>query len=83
MIYDSDMHSVDFESRSAETDTNVKSAPVTIDDGAWICGRCIILKGVHIGKRSVIAAGSVVTKSIPNDELWGGNPCKFIRRINH
>ena len=41
----------------------------------------IILKGVHIGARSIVATGSVVTKSIPADEIWGGNPAKFIRKI--
>nr|WP_304430456.1 acyltransferase [uncultured Acetatifactor sp.] len=83
IIYDTDMHSVDYENRIAVPDQNIKISPVVIDDGAWIGGHCIILKGVYIGKRSVIAAGSVVTHDIPDDELWGGNPCKFIRKINH
>ena len=82
IIYDSDMHSVEYEDRIHVPDVKIKKAPVIIDDGAWICGHCIILKGVHIGKRSVVAAGSVVTSDIPDDELWGGNPCRFIRKIN-
>lgn len=82
VIYDNDMHSVGFLNRMERPDLHIKTAPVVIDDGAWICGHCIILKGVHIGKRSVVAAGSVVTHDVPDDELWGGNPCRFIRKIN-
>lgn len=82
VIYDTDMHSVDYEKRMGNLSQYVRSEPVVIEDGAWICGHCIILKGVHIGRRSVVAAGSVVTHDIPDNELWGGNPCKFIRKIN-
>lgn len=82
VIYDSDMHPVDYRKRKDNLNEYVKSAPVVIEDGAWICGHCVILKGVHIGKRSVVAAGSVVTCDIPEDELWGGSPAKFIKKIN-
>lgn len=81
VIYDTDMHSVDYKDRVECPDTHIKTAPVTIKDGAWICGHCIILKGVTIGEKSVVAAGSVVSKDIPDGELWGGNPCRFIRKI--
>lgn len=80
VIYDTDMHAVDYENRIRRIKT--KSAAVNILDGAWICGHCIILKGVTIGERSVVAAGSVVTQNIPKDELWGGNPARFIKKIN-
>lgn len=82
VIYDTDMHPVEYGKRKDNFNEYAKKAPVVIDDGAWICGHCIILKGVHIGKRSVVAAGSVVTCDIPDDELWGGNPAKFIKKIN-
>ena len=49
-------------------------APVVIDDDVWIGSRCQILKGVHIGARSIIAAGSVVTKDIPADCVAAGVP---------
>ena len=46
----------------------------------WIGARSIILKGVTIGKGAVIAAGSVVTRDVPENEIWGGVPAKLIRR---
>lgn len=54
---------------------------VVIGDGTWICGDVTILPGVHIGKRAVIGAGSVVTNDIPDDVLAYGNPCKVIKKI--
>lgn len=44
----------------------------------WVGARAIILKGVTIGKGAVVAAGSVVTRDIPENEIWGG-PARFIR----
>lgn len=58
------------------------SAPVTIEDDVFIGMNCVILKGVTIGARSIIAAGSVVTKSIPADCVAGGNPAKVIKRLS-
>ena len=59
-----------------------KAKPVIIKDGAFIGTDCIILKGVTIGEKSVIGAGSVVTKSVPDGEIWAGNPAKFIRKVD-
>lgn len=61
---------------------SIPTAPIQIDDDVWIGARCQILKGVHIGARSIIAAGSVVTKDVPSDVIAGGNPCKVIRSLN-
>ena len=47
----------------------------------FIGTNAIILKGVSIGERSIVASGSIVTKSIPVDQVWGGNPAKFIRNL--
>lgn len=60
----------------------IPASPIFIDDDVWIGASCIILKGVHIGARSIIAAGSVVTKDIPSDVVAGGNPCKVIKNLN-
>ena len=54
---------------------------VTIEDGVWIGGGAILLPGVTIGKNSVIGAGSVVTRSIPENCVAVGNPCRVIHRF--
>ena len=53
--------------------------PITIGSDVWVGGGVIICPGVTIGDRSVIGAGSVVTKDVPADSLAGGNPCKVIK----
>lgn len=84
LITDSDSHSIDYYNRCiVPHDSNIKKAPVIIKEGAFVGANSIILKGVHIGKRSVIGAGSVVTKDVPEDEIWGGNPAVFIKRIEN
>lgn len=54
---------------------------VTIGDNVWIGGNTIICPGVHIGSNTVIGAGSVVTKDIPDWVIAAGNPCRVIRKI--
>jgi acetyltransferase-like isoleucine patch superfamily enzyme len=54
-------------------------APINIEDDAWLGAHVVVLPGVTIGKGAIIAAGSVVTKSIPEYEVWGGVPAKFIK----
>ena len=81
-IYDTDFHSLHFEKRM-KRDTDIPiSKPVIIEDHCFIGAHSIILKGVTIGEKSIIGAGSVVTKSIPSGEIWGGNPAKFIKKID-
>ncbi|KKI93316.1 hypothetical protein WQ54_05345 [Bacillus sp. SA1-12] len=80
-IYDNDFHSVRFSERMKKPDTDIASAQVKIEEGAFIGAHSIILKGVTIGKFSVVGAGSVVTKSIPSGQIWGGNPARFIREV--
>lgn len=83
IIIDSDIHSISYLDRREPLidTTNSKSAQVTIEDDVFIGTRCIVLKGVHIGARSIIAAGSVVSRSIPSDCIAGGNPCNVIKKI--
>ena len=52
------------------------SAPIKIEDDVWLGVNVVVLKGVHIGKGAIVAAGSVVTKSIAPYEIWGGIPAK-------
>ncbi|MDQ3279966.1 MAG: sugar O-acetyltransferase [Acidobacteriota bacterium] len=55
--------------------------PVDIGSDVWVGGGAIILPGVRIGSRSVIGAGSVVTRDIPDGVFAAGNPCRVIREI--
>ena len=58
------------------------SGKVVIEDNVFIGARSIILKGVRIGKNSVIGAGSIVANDIPSNSLAAGNPCKVILTID-
>ena len=79
-IYDTDFHWLDYERRISEV--GGVTLPVTIKDGAFVGAHTIILKGVTVGTKSIIGAGSVITKSIPDGEIWAGNPAHFIRKID-
>ncbi|MCI5784433.1 MAG: sugar O-acetyltransferase [Bacteroidales bacterium] len=59
------------------------SRPVRIEDNVWIGGGAILLPGVVIGRNSVIGAGSVVTRSIPENCVAVGNPCRVIKHITN
>lgn len=90
LIFDTDVHQLNYLARRGDITANlddpqtcVQSAPVTIEDDVWVGANCIILKGVTIGARSVIGAGSIVTKSIPADSIAAGNPCRVIRKIDY
>jgi acetyltransferase-like isoleucine patch superfamily enzyme len=79
-IYDNNFHSIYHIERRIKR-CGTKSAPVEIGDRVFIGAHAIVLKGVTIGADSVIAAGSVVVKDVPEKEIWGGNPAKFICKI--
>ena len=55
--------------------------PIHIGKKVWIGSGAIVLPGISIGDNSVIAAGSVVTKNVPENVVYGGNPAKFIKKI--
>lgn len=75
-IFDTNFHSTNPAERCAvpEIRTNIRTAPVTIGNRAFIGLDAIICKGVTIGAEAIVAAGSVVTTDIPAGEVWGGNP---------
>ena len=81
-IWDTDFHSIEFKDRCVGNDNNVIRKPIFIEDNVFIGANSIVLKGVNIGFGSFIGAGSVVSKSIPNNEMWAGNPIRFIKSIN-
>lgn len=81
-IYDTDFHSLDPKSRQNVSDDKAqkRNKPVSIGDNVFIGAHSTILKGVSIGDNSIIGACSVVTRSIPENEIWAGNPAKFIKK---
>jgi acetyltransferase-like isoleucine patch superfamily enzyme len=85
LILDDDGHPVDWRARHGhwpEKPEDRLGAAIVIEDNVWIGSRAIILKGVHIGSGSVVAAGAVVTHSVPPVTLVGGVPAKIIRKID-
>lgn len=82
---DSDCHSIyHIDRHDLSTDqTNKIDKEIIIEDDVLIGMNCQILKGVHIGARSIIGAGSVVTKDVPADCIAAGNPAVVIRRIKN
>jgi acetyltransferase-like isoleucine patch superfamily enzyme len=74
-LMDSDSHGV--EGRL------VKEQPVRIGNGTWVGARAIILPGVSIGRRCLIAAGTVVSKDVPDDTLVAGNPARALRTLEY
>ena len=68
---------------AAERRKWIESAkPITIGSDVWVGGGAVICPGVSIGDRSVIGAGSVVTRDIPSDVIAAGNPARIIRALD-
>ena len=91
-ILDTDSHELDFLERAESykemlkkghplTPGNVKTAPVKIEDYAWISYNVCILKGVTIGKGAIVGAGSVVVHDVPDYTVVVGNPAKVIKNL--
>ncbi|MDF9796817.1 maltose O-acetyltransferase [Catalinimonas alkaloidigena] len=73
-------HPTNYKERSSGVEF---AKPISIGEDVWVGGSAIICPGVSIGDRTIIGAGSVVTKDIPSDVFAAGNPCKVIRELNH
>lgn len=84
VIYDTNFHSLDPKKRQDKhlDRKNTKYGKVTIKNNVFIGAHTTILKGVTIDENSIIGACSVVSKDIPKNEVWAGNPAQFIRKIN-
>lgn len=82
VIYDTDFHSLDAKLRNSpgQDRENARWAPVSIGNNVFIGAHTTILKGVTIGDNSIIGACSVVSKEIPANEIWAGNPAVFIKK---
>jgi acetyltransferase-like isoleucine patch superfamily enzyme len=71
----------DFDWHFVRATGKMASAPVIIEDNVWLGANCIVLKGVNIGKNTIVGANSVVTRSLPENVLAGGNPACVIRSL--
>lgn len=80
IIIDNDSHPLDWQDRRANKSENTLHAPVVIGNDVFIGARTIVLKGVTIGDRAIIGAGSVVACDVPSDCIAAGNPAKVVKR---
>jgi len=76
-VYVMDTPSHGMEGRAPE------AKPVVIGNGTWVGARAIVLPGVSIGSRVVVAAGSVVTRDVPDEVLVAGNPARVVRSLHY
>lgn len=81
VVLDSDFHSTNMNPTIRREQLQAVDRPVVIGNNVWVGRNVIILKGVHIGDNSIIAAGSVVIKNIPSNQVFGGNPARFIKEL--
>lgn len=72
-------HPIDYQERASGVEY---AKTISIGDDVWVGGSVVVCPGVSIGDRTIIGAGSVVTKDIPADVFAAGNPCKVIRQLN-
>lgn len=92
-IADSDFHPIEPARRLVDAEAlapfyknrpprpKLETRPVRIADNVWIGMNAIILKGVSIGENSVVAAGSVVSKSVPANVVVAGNPAVIVKEL--
>lgn len=91
LLLDNNGHSVDASIRRRDLPTLladgdkdwsvVERKPIVISEDVWIGARSIILKGVAIGRGSIVATGSVVTKDVPPGVAVGGNPARIVKQL--
>lgn len=92
LLIDTDSHQLDYHMRRHDASQNfseaelkdaIHTAPIVIEDDVWLGANVTVLKGVTIGARSIIGAGSLVTRSIPADCIAAGNPAKVIKHLSN
>lgn len=80
-IYDTDFHPISWRDRREQRVDCIESKPVRICRDVWIGANAMVLKGVTIGERSIVAAGAVVTSDVPPDCIVGGVPARILRHL--
>jgi maltose O-acetyltransferase len=82
ILLDCDFHGRDPDGQTLTEDHHGATRPIVLEENVWIAARAIVLKGVTIGKGSVIAAGSVVSHDVPPGVLAGGVPARVVRSLS-
>ena len=59
-----------------------ENKPPVIESGAIIATACQLAPGVHVGKNAVLDMGSLLTKDIPDNQMWRGRPAKYLRDVD-
>jgi acetyltransferase-like isoleucine patch superfamily enzyme len=81
LIVDTDFHSLDAAMRQRVATDHPKAKAVQIGNNVFVGARCILLKGVVIHEGSVLGAGSVLSRAVPQKTLFAGNPASFIKTL--
>lgn len=92
-IFDNDTHPINYLERREDADgiiwhgirkdfSTLRYSAIEIDDDAWIGAGSFIMKGVKIGRGTIVAACSVVTKDVPSGVVVGGNPARVLKHLN-
>lgn len=79
----SENHGINPEESISYAKTPLEGKPVYIGEGSWIGEKAMVMAGVTLGKRCIVAAGAVVTKSFPDYSMVAGVPAKRIKSYNH
>ena len=82
LVFDNDAHPICPTNRRYNN-KGIMSKPIILHDDTFIGARAIIMKGVEVGEGSIVAAGSVVVKSVPPFTIVGGNPARVIKELEH
>jgi len=80
LVFDSDFHPLD-PARRHDPDAPVSCAPITFEENVWLGGQSAVLKGVRVGRNSVVAFRAVVSDDVPPDVVVAGNPARIVKSL--
>jgi maltose O-acetyltransferase len=80
VVFDSDFHPLDPAARH-DPDAPVTCAPIRIEENAWLAGQSAVLKGVTVGRNSVVGFRAVVSEDVPPDVVVTGNPARIVKKL--